>query len=67
MSRQTEIILTIGVGAILILGVMLMPRKPAVAETTESVAPSMEMNSEASAAAREVDPVEVAGEVDPTI
>jgi tetratricopeptide (TPR) repeat protein len=67
MSRQTEIILTIGVGAILILGVMLMPRKPAVAETMESVAPSMEMNSEASAAAREVAPVEVAvaAEFDP--
>lgn len=60
MSRQTEIILTIGVGAILILGVMLMPRKPAVAETMESVAPSMEMNSEVSAAAGEVDPVEAA-------
>jgi tetratricopeptide (TPR) repeat protein len=39
---------------------MLMPRKPAVAETMESVAPSMEMNSEASAAAGEVDPVEAA-------
>lgn len=60
MSRQTEIILTVGVGAILILGVMLMPRKPAVAETMEFVAPSMEMNSEASAAAAEVDPVEAA-------
>ena len=60
MSRQTEIILTVGVGAILILGVMLMPRKPAVAETMESVAPSMEMISEASASAGEVDPIEAA-------